>query len=572
MNAQTMMRIAKGELPATLVLKNAQIINVFTGDIELNDIAIEDGIIVGIGDYQGKETIDLNHAYVAPGFIDGHVHIESSMVTPPAFAKLVVPKGTTTIIADPHEIANVSGVKGIEFMIKSSQNIPLNVFIMAPSCVPATAFENAGATITLEDINYLKKYPQVIGLGEVMDYVAVLEGEASIHQKIKTMQPLTIDGHAPDILAKSLNAYITAGVQTDHECTQLASLKERVKRGMYVHLREGSATRNLKTLLNGITPLNHHRLLFCTDDKHPEDIEKEGHINWNVNVAIQAGIEPIMAIRMATINIAQCYQLKQIGAVAPNYRADLIVFDSLKNIEPHLVFKDGVLVAENQKPLFSVQCHDDSAVKNTVHIDPKTIDLRLALTRDTVKVIGLIENNITTEKLIRNVLIKDGFYHNNPKQDILKLAVIERHKNTGNVGLGLVEGYGIKNGAIALSIAHDSHNIIVIGDTDDAMHLAIKTLYEMQGGIVVIHNQKIASKMPLEISGIMTNRDPHEVSEMLKQMAQAIEKMGLNPAIDDPFITLAFLSLPVIPKLKLTDTGLFDVTEFKIVPIEEEVT
>ena len=568
MNAKRTMDVAQGVQNAELVLKNAQIINVFTGDIELSDIAIDQGMIVGIGDYQGNQTIDLNHAYVAPGCIDGHVHIESSMVTPPAFAKLVVPKGTTSVIADPHEIGNVSGVAGIEYMIESAKDIPLNVFIMAPSCVPATAFENAGAVITNDDIEALKQYPEVIGLGEVMDYVAVLEGDASIHQKINTMRPRPIDGHAPDIMDKALNAYISAGVQTDHECTQLESLKARVKRGMYVHLREGSATRNLKTLLNGITPMNHHRLLFCTDDKHPEDILKEGHINWNINVAIQAGINPIMAIRMATINTAQCYQLKQLGAVAPGYRADLIVFNALERIEPHLVFKDGMLVAKDQEALFEVKPKTSNAVLNTMHIDPNTIDLTLKLKQSKVHVIGLIENNITTKKLIREVTVKNGVYHNDPDQDILKLAVIERHQSTGNVGIGLVEGYGIKNGAIALSIAHDSHNIIVIGDDDDSMHLAIQTLYAMQGGIAVVNKNQVVGKLPLEISGIMTNQDPHDVSKIILSMTETIESMGLNQAIDDPFITLAFLSLPVIPELKLTDTGLFDVHQFKIIPVE----
>ncbi len=562
------LNIARGFEPAQIVMKNAKLINVLSGVIEEVDIAIDKGIIVGVGSYHGKEEIDLKGAFLAPGLIDGHVHIESSMLTPPEFSKIIVSKGTTTIIADPHEIANVSGLAGIEFMLKSSEDIPLNVYMMAPSCVPATELENAGATISVDDIKTLKGHPRVLGLGEVMDYPAVLEGETTIHQKIMLMKGHPIDGHAPDILGKDLNAYILAGVQTDHESTQLESLIERVNRGMYVHLREGSATRNVKTLLKGVTSLNHHRLMFCTDDKHPEDIIKEGHINYNVNLAIQSGIDPMIALRMATFNTAQCYGLKNLGAIAPGYRADFIVFSDLNNIQPHLVYKDGVLVAKDGIANFDVKTHYSDAVMESVKVDLSSLDFTLNLKQPVVRVIGLIENNITTRTLKRRVDVVEGVYQNNQDQDILKLAVIERHKNTKNVGLGLVEGYGIKDGAVALSIAHDSHNIIVIGDSDQAMKIAVDKLVHIQGGIVVVNNQKVVDELPLEVSGIMTNANADDVQNSLIRMTKRIEAMGLSEKIDDPFITLAFLSLPVIPELKLTDTGLFDVKQFKKVAIE----
>lgn len=562
------LNVARGLIPAQKVFKNAQLINVLSGTIETVDIAIEKGIVVGVGEYQGNQEIDLQGAYVAPGLIDGHVHIESSMLTPPEFSKIVVPKGTTTVIADPHEIANVSGLEGIEYLLKSSENIPLNVYMMAPSCVPATSLENAGATIDLKDIVHLKNHPRVLGLGEVMDYPAVLNGEKGIHDKIDAMQGRPIDGHAPDMMGKDLNAYILAGVQTDHESTQLASLEERVKRGMYVHLREGSATRNVRTLLEGVTPLNHHRLLFCTDDKHPEDIVKEGHINHNINLAINAGIDPIIAFRMATLNVAQCYRLKHLGAIAPGYQADFIVFDDIKNVHPKAVYFKGERVAQDDKPLYETQSVLNDAVMHSVHVDLEALDFSLPLKDHEVRVIGLIENNITTRVLKRTVQIEHGVYKNDPEQDILKLAVIERHKNTKNIGLGLVEGYGIQNGAVALSIAHDSHNIIVIGDSDKAMKLAVEKLVEIQGGIVVVKNHQVIDSLALEVSGIMTNAKALDVQEAILRMAAKIEAMGLSDKIDDPFITLAFLALPVIPELKLTDTGLFDVNRFEKVPME----
>jgi adenine deaminase len=568
MNTQEMIQVSRGLVKAEFVLKNATIVNVLSGELEEADIAIHQGIIVGIGQYKGEVEHDLEKRYVAPGFIDGHVHIESSMSTPLEFAKMVLPKGTTTVIADPHEIANVCGKNGISFMLDSSERIPLNVYMMIPSCVPATKFENSGAVITANDIKSFKNHPRVLGLGEVMDYPSVIEGNANILEKIDTMKNRIIDGHAPDISGKDLNAYMQAGVMTDHECTLVESLTERVRRGMYVHLREGSATRNVKTLLKGVTKNNIHRLLFCTDDKHPEDVFIEGHINYNVNLAIAHGIEPIDAIRMATINAANCYGLNHLGAIAIHRSADLIVFEDMKKIEPIEVYKGGVLVAKNNHPLFEGDTVIPKTVKHTVHVDVSQIDLSLKIKSNPVHVIGLIKDNITTTKLIRHVKLEDNQFVYDEAIDVLKLAVIERHHMTKNIGLGLVEGFGIQNGAIAMTIAHDSHNLVCIGTDDQQMKMAIEKIVDLEGGIVIVNNHKIVEFLKLEIAGLMTSSPVKEVQETLKRMKKSVVQMGLSNDISDPFISLSFLALPVIPILKLTDQGLFDVEAFQMIPIE----
>jgi adenine deaminase len=568
MNTKEMIQVSRGLIKAEFVLKNAVIINVLSGEFEEADIAIHQGIIVGIGNYEGEVEHDLEKRYVAPGFIDGHVHIESAMSTPIEFAKMVLPKGTTTVIADPHEIANVCGKNGISFMLDSSEHIPLNVYMMIPSCVPATKFENSGAVITANDIKAFKNHPRVLGLGEVMDYPSVIAADSNILEKIETMKNRIIDGHAPDISGKDLNAYMQAGVMTDHECTLVESLTERVRRGMYVHLREGSATRNVKTLLKGVTKQNLHRLLFCTDDKHPEDVFLEGHINYNVNLAIAHGIEPIDAIRMATINAANCYGLNHLGAIAIHRSADLIVFEDLKKIEPIEVYKGGVLVAKNNHPLFEGDTVIPKTVKHTIHVDLSSIDLSLKIKNNPVHVIGIIKDNITTHKLIRQVKVENNQFVYDSSKDILKLAVIERHHMTKNIGLGLVEGFGFKNGAIAMTIAHDSHNLVCLGSDDQQMKMAIEKIVDLEGGIVIVANHKIVDFLKLEIAGLMTSSPVKEVQETLKRMKKIIVEMGLSSDISDPFISLSFLALPVIPKLKLTDQGLFDVETFQMITIE----
>jgi len=570
MNHKLYSDIALGKFKAELVLKNGRLINVFDSSIEESDIAIQDGIIIGIGSYEGKTEIDLHKSYVSPGFIDGHVHIESSMLTPSEFSKLIIPRGTTRIIADPHEIANVKGVKGLGFMLKSSLDTPLNVHIMIPSCVPATIFETSGATIDAEDIYSLKNRMGILGLGEVMDYPSVIHAEKAMMDKLSIMKDFIIDGHAPNVYGKDLNAYLLQHIQTDHECTTKEELTEKVRRGMYIHLREGSATRNVTELCNAVTPENSHRLLFCTDDKHPMDIVAEGHINYNINLAIKQGVPPITAIQMATINIATCYNLKQVGAIAPGYVADLVVFDDLKDINPKAVYINGDLVAEDNHVLFETHKYKSIHVVDTVKLNMNDIHFDLPIKKNPVNVIQFIENNVTTKKVIRTVDIVHGLYVNNPDVDILKIAVVERHHYTKNVGVGLIEGYGLKNGAVAMSIAHDSHNLVVVGDNDKDMMIAVHELKNIQGGITIVSNGKVIESLQLEIAGLMTNQPYSIVESKLISMQKAARKLGVNDAIDDPFLSLAFMSLPVIPDLKLTDHGLFDVTSFRPITIEVE--
>lgn len=568
MNPVQLLAYSRGDEKANLVLKHCQMMNVYSGEIEACDIAIHEGIIVGIGSYEGVHEVDLRGLYVAPGLIDAHVHIESSMLTPERFAELVLPKGTTTIIADPHEIANVLGVKGIMDMLDRSQSIPLNVYMMVPSSVPATSFEHSGASITAEDIERLKHHPRILGLGEVMDYPSVIRGDLETHDKIRKMKDKIIDGHAPDIMGKDLNAYVLSGIQTDHECTMAKSMIERVRRGMYVHLREGSATRNTETLLKAVHPDFLSRLMFCTDDKHPLDILNEGHINYNVNLAIRHGLRPIDAIRMATLHPATCYGLRDQGGIAPGKRADLIVFRSLDIIEPIMVFKDGHMVAENGHPLFSAKAVNTRQPIQTVNVDILRISFDLEIKHNPVRIIDLVRHNIITRQKTAKVQLDHGHFVFNDQEDILKIASIERHRGTHQIGLGLVSGFGFKGGALAMTIAHDSHNIVVTGSHDSDMRLAVSRLIEMSGGIVVVRNGKIAGELALEVGGLMTAKDCHHVAHAIQDMKNILLSMGLSSDVDDPFIALSFLCLPVIPSLKLTDRGLYDVDQMTWVPIE----
>jgi len=562
--------IAQGKQKAKLVLKNCQIVDVFSHTIEKADIAIDDGLILGIGDYSGEVEVDIKNRYIAPGFIDGHIHIESSMLTPTEFSKLVIPKGTTRVIADPHEIANVLGVKGIGFMHKSVSNTPLKAHFMIPSCVPATLFETSGATISNEDILSLRDRDGILGLGEVMDYPSVINADKTMMDKLKIMKNRNIDGHAPGVYGKDLNAYLLNHIKTDHECTTTEELDEKVRRGMFVHLREGSATRNVEVLSKAVTSKNSHRLLFCTDDKHPMDIVNEGHINYNINLAIKNGVDPITAIQMATLNIATCYQLNQVGAIAPGYEADLVVFDDINNIEPEIVYISGEEVYRDNELKVKAEKYNDVHVTNSVKFNVSDINIDLNIKSNRVKVIKLIPNNVTTNKVIREVTVQNGKYINNTNDDILKIVVVERHHYTGNVAVGLLEGFGLQNAAVAMTIAHDSHNLIAVGDNDEDILTAIKELRKQQGGLTLVSNGRIIDTLKLEIAGLMTNQDYSVVKEKLEYLEEEARKLGVSNLVDDPFLSLAFMSLPVIPDLKITDCGLFDVTLFKQVDIEEE--
>lgn len=558
---------ARGLEDSELVLKNANIINVFTGEIIKSDVAVDAGIIVGIGDYTGVVEIDLNGAYLSPGFVDSHVHIESSMSSPSQFAKVIVPRGITTIIADPHEIANVKGLDGIRYIIDESKKSPLDVFIALPSCVPATSFENSGATLLAEDLATLLNEKSVICLGEMMDYPGVINADDKILDKLILAKDMVIDGHGPMIMDKDLNAYIVAGVKTEHESSTLEEAEERLRLGMYILLREGSAARDLRNLISLVNKNNLRRFLFCTDDKHPEDLINEGSIDFNIKLAIRAGLDPIDAIRIATINACECYGLKKKGAIAPGYMADLVVIDDLNAMNIKMVFKNGKLVAKDNKPLFVAEPYLPEYMKNSVKIaNIKIEDLNLKIDGKTANIIGVIPDSLVTEKLVLSVDSEDGVFQYSD-DDILKIVVVERHKGTGNIGIGLIKGFQIEKGAIGSTIAHDSHNILVVGDNDGDILLAIKELEKIGGGITIVSDGVVLKSLPLEIGGIMTSSEIGKTNNTLKEMMNiSYDKLKVNSKID-PFMTLAFMALPVIPKLKITDLGLFDVEAFDFMEV-----
>jgi len=571
LDKQKLLKVARGEELADLVIKNVKIINVFTKDIDEGDLAISQGVIIGIGDYKGKIEIDYHGYYLAPGFIDGHVHIESSMLVPNNYALAVMPRGTTSVVADCHEIANVCGLKGIDYMLKTSIKSPLDVFMMIPSCVPSTKFETSGATLNAEMIEKYLNEENVTGLGEMMDYPGAINGEQGVLDKIETFKSKTIDGHAPDVFGKDLNAYVLSGVETDHECTTPKELLEKVKRGMYIHLREGSQTKNVSDLLPGLNRRYYSRILFCSDDLHPSDIKKIGHIDNNINIAIKNGIEPIEAISMATINIANCYNLKSVGAISPGRKADFVLFKSLEEIDIDVVYKAGVKVAENKRANFVVENINDKTVMDTVKIKYKIKDLEYKLSSNKVNVIGLIKNNVTTTKLVKDVVLSEGYFYPKDNPNLLKLCVIERHFRTGNIGKAIVKDYGLKNAALAMTISHDSHNLICVGDNDSDMDKAINKISEIGGGIVLVSNNEVLEYLPLEVGGLMSLNTLDFVEEKLLRLEKLLRDLGVNIEIEDPILQLAFLSLAVIPDLKVTDLGLFDVKKFKIIPLETSV-
>lgn len=566
-------RAMKSKNP-NLVFKNANIVNVFTHEIIIGDVAVHNGIIVGIGNYIGKTNIDLSGKYIAPGLIDSHVHIESSMLSPGEFAKAIVPRGTTTIISDPHEIANVCGLDGIEYILEATEKLPLNTYVMLPSCVPATNFENSGAVLKAKDLERYINHPRVLGLGEMMNYPGVIYKDKDVIDKLNMayVNKKMIDGHAPRISGDGLNAYVLSGVSTDHECCEKEEMLEKLRLGMYILIREGSATKDLKNLISGVNSYNYQRVMLCTDDKHPEDLLKEGHIEHNVRLAIQNGIDPITAIQMATINAANCYKLDKLGAIAPGYRADIIVFDNLNDFNIEEVYKDGKLVGKEKMPLFNTENMNFDKVLKTVHlseISKKDIEINIETenNKEKVNVIQLKPHSLITKKVIRAVSIKDKKFQYN-KDDILKLAVIERHKDTGNIGIGLVENFKLKNGAIATTISHDSHNVIVVGDNDEDMINAVNKVIKMDGGIAISSSNEILESLSLSIGGLMSHKNIEYVDSKFSRLVD-IAYNTLNVSKDiDPFLTLAFLALPVIPDIKLTDQGLFDVENFRFINIK----
>lgn len=564
--------VASKQQLADVVVKNGKIINVFTHEIVQADIAIADGKIVGIGAYDGQTVIDAKGKYVCPGLIDGHVHIESSMVTPSEFARVVVPHGVTTVITDPHEIANVSGTKGIEFMLNDSNDIPLDVYVMLPSCVPATTFEHAGATLHAEHLAPFFSHPRVLGLAEVMDYPSLLQGKQQMLAKLSAAHAAgkLIDGHLAGLDETAVNVYRSANVHTDHECVTVDEALTRVQRGMYVLLREGSVAKDLNKLLPAVNTYNARRFLFCTDDKHIDELVTEGSIDHHIRLAIQAGIEPLTAVQMATLNAAECYRLYTKGAIAPGYDADFLLVEDLQSFSITHVYKKGVLVAENGRATFSVAkaTSIDKAITQSVHVKKITKeDVQISFTRgNQANVIQIIPNHLHTKRIVTEVDVENGVFQPSIGRDLLKLVVVERHRGLG-VGVGIVNGFQLKKGAIASSIAHDSHNIIATGTNDDDIINAIEHIKHINGGLAVVESGCVLADLPLEIGGLMTARTYEEVLGRLQTIHNALTTIGASDEFN-PFITLAFLALPVIPELKLTDQGLFDVSSFQFIDVE----
>lgn len=571
MDKRKLLAVTRGEIKASLVIKNAKIVNVFTKEIEVGDLAVFGDRIVGIGDYHGEVEIDYSGYYIAPGLIDGHVHIESSMLTPNNYSLAVMPRGTTSVIADCHEIANVCGKDGIDFMLEASLSTPLDVFMMIPSCVPSTEFETAGARLTAKDIEGYKSKDFVLGLGEMMDYQGVINGKEDVLAKLDSYRDLIVDGHAPGLIDKELDAYVLSQVKTDHECSEPFELIQKVKRGMYIHLREGSQTKNVLDLLPGINPSYYQRILLCSDDLHPSDIENVGHIDNNINILIKGGIDPIIAISMGTINIANCYNIRNIGAIAPGYKADFILFKDISDIQVEDVYKSGQLVVRNKIAQFEPKKINVDKVIDTVKLDFNKIDLDFRLKSNKVNIITLVKNNIITKKVVQEVNLNKGVFLPSENEDLLKLCVIERHHFTGNIGKGIVKGYGLKHGAVAMTIAHDSHNLICLGDNDEDMYLAIKTIKDIGGGIVLASKGKVLESLALEVGGLMSLKNKEHVVEKLASLDKHARNLGVNMDIEDPFMQLAFLSLAVVPDIKVTDKGLFDVNKFKIISLEAGV-
>ncbi|MDF2879733.1 MAG: ade [Clostridiaceae bacterium] len=552
---------AIGKKKASLVLKNAYIVNVFNKSIEKNDIAIVGETIVGVGKYDGEKEIDCTGLFVSPGFIDSHVHIESSMASPVAFSEAVLKNGVTTVIADPHEIANVMGIHGINYMIKESEICYLDIYFMIPSSVPAVDFEDNGATINSQDVSKLLMNPGILGLGEVMNVNGVINKDEEVLKKIEVCENSIIDGHCPQISEKMLNAYISCGIYTDHECSSYDEALKKIQKGMYVIIREGSGAKNLVSLIPAINKDNYHRFLFCTDDRHMNDLISYGSIDYLIRLAIEHGIDPIMAITIGTLNAAQCYGLKKLGAVAPGYLADLVIFEDLNKLKIKYVFKRGADV-NNLKAV-----KRSEKLESTLNLSHVTeSDFKIKAFSNSINVIKVSLHSLETKKEICNIKEKDGFIAEVLSEDVLKIAVLERHNNLGKKSVGFVKGLNIKNCSIAQTIAHDSHNVIVIGDNDEDMTLAVNEIINVGGGIAMVSDGKILETMKLPIGGLMTNEDGQVIAAKINKLKSICEIFGVKKD-SDIFLTLSFLALPVIPELRITARGLFDVKSFKFIDL-----
>lgn len=567
MEIEKLIAAARGEEPADLLLKNARLVNVLSGEIHAADVAVAGGQVLGWGAYEAREVVDVEGRFLCPGFLDAHVHLESAMVRPAEFARAVVPRGTTGVFTDPHEIANVLGLEGVRYMLQASEGLPLRVYVMAPSCVPATTMETAGAELTAADIEALWAHERVIGLAEMMNFPGVLYRVPEVLAKLRAAAGRPIDGHAPGLGGLDLNAYVAAGVRSDHETTELEEAREKLQRGMHLMIREGTTARNLEALLPVVTPANAGMCHFCTDDRHPDTLLTEGGVDDVVRKAIARGLDPVTAIQMATINTARYFRRWDMGAVAPGLQADLVVLDDLEGLRAWRVYAGGRLVAKEGRYLAATAEGAPVPVPRSMNVDPAAVDFTIRSGKGPARVIGIIPEQIVTEDLRLEPTVVDGVVVADPARDLIKMAVVERHRGTGRAGLGLVRGLGLRSGALASSVAHDSHNVVVAGAGDDDMRAALAAVVEMGGGQVVVDGGRVLAACPLPIAGLMSDRPLPEVRDQVAALTEAAR--GLGSSLPDPLMTMSFLALPVIPALKLTDRGLVDVTRFDFVPLFE---
>lgn len=561
--------VAGGQTVADMVIKNAAIANVFTGELMSGDVAIVDGYFAGIGSYEGKTEIDAKGKTMIPGMIDSHVHIESSLLTPREFGKLVLSRGVTSVVTDPHEIANVAGVSGIEYMLEDAAHTELDVFLMLPSCVPATPFENNGAVLEAEQLLPFMSRPEVLGLAEVMDFPSVSKGNDAMMEKLMMpgMDKKVIDGHAAGLTAEGINTYMAAGIRTDHESVTLDEAKTRLDLGMYLMIREGTVAKDLDSLFPAITEKNARRCLFVTDDKLVDDLVEEGSVDHIVRRAIQKGVDPVTAIQMVTLNAAECFGLRDLGAVAPGYQADFVLLDNLEEISIHEVYKKGHLVQEDESS-GKERTADSSPALPPINTEKVTAaDLALPLTSPNCRLIEVIPNSIVTKERKEKVTVEKGEFRISPENDQLKITVIERHAASGHVGVGIVKGFGLKSGALATSISHDSHNIIATGTSDKDILAAVSHVIQSNGGMAVVQAEKVLASLPLPVAGLMADGSYRQVHEQLNLLNHALDALGA-PKHFNPFLTLSFLALPVIPALKITEKGLFDFHSFSHVKVE----
>ncbi|MBI2536802.1 MAG: adenine deaminase [Gemmatimonadetes bacterium] len=569
MELKRLLALARGDEVADLLLKNAQMINVFSSEVHAADVAVAGGVIVGLGkDYAARETVDLDGRFVAPGFIDAHVHIESSMVTPREFARAVVPCGVTTVVTDPHEIANVCGLEGIRFMLADAHGVPFTMLVNASSCVPATHMETSGASLSADDLATLKPLPGVLGLAEVMNFPGVVHGDDAVLAKLSAFADRVRDGHAPGLTGKPLNASAATGISSDHECTTIEEAREKLRLGMTIFVREATNARNLRTLIPLITAETERRCCFCTDDRQPADLLDEGSIDHLIRLGIAEGLHPVTAIRMGTLNPAEHFRLHDRGAIAPGRRADLVVFTDLQSPRAERVYVSGQLVAENGRLVPAAAPAPSAApaaVRHTVHVDLAKIDLAVPATGRRIRVIGAIENQLITNHLVMEAARDDGRLVADPRRDLLKMVVIERHRGTGNVGKGFVTGVGLQRGALAGTVAHDHHNLVVIGADDRSMLAAARAVAQAGGGQAAADGDTVLALLPLPIAGLMSDQSIERVRGRMDQLLGAARQLGST--LHDPFMAMSFLALEVIPKLKLTDVGLVDVEKFELVPL-----